>query len=1199
MSHSQLSSYVEEIMLVRQLLTIIGILSALHVHTQPSVYDLGKRYHVQGKIVDQKTGKGIPFCKIFVGETNQGTSSNSVGEFAISADSLPMELSFSTLAYKDTSIMVLSRKEIVVELNPVPADLRTESILERRDDVFELLDKTLEKISKSKVYQYGKASYTQTTSSADSIIELSEIVYDIIFSSKGIESTDLRRGRYATTHEPEITFLNFPQVSSIVKTVQPSNIDLIFPLHPEMEKYYKVDVTSLLIAGSKTIAVVTLAPAEKRATNVFEGELHIDVDSYDLLKIRGKLKGGDHRLIKPATKDVEWKDYRFLYEIAYRENSLGLALDYVTVEQKFDLFKNEELVGPITTSSHLNIFHYASGIASTNFQEDFKPDYSKELWEKSVIKRTADQQSKVHSFEKSNHFKGLFVNSRGQIDVLEIRNHPSTEQMQAALKTFREKNMHVKVFLHADKSKVIPGETLWYSAYLTQDAFHSYSQMSKVLHVDLINSNNSIVVSKTHKITNGTSAGEIIFPSSTPPGTYVLRAYTNWMRNFDNAFFFAREVEVVISSGQDTTPKQKETEKLKFFPEGGRMISSTKGRIAFKAVDSNGEAVSDGVEGNIVDSKGNVVTFFKSLYQGMGIFFLKPNREEMYTAILKDGSEYVLPAPVESGFSLIVNNGNKSSINVVVEASRDWSDKPFYAVATMGNQIVYKNSFRYRNDLIEFEIPKSNLPGGVLSLAILDANNVPKCRRDLLVPSRRSLFITTTVEESEPGQNEEMVLGVRVTDMNGNPVSTNLSLAVTDLSLFAKAANHTNLTSYLMIDAESQESFENSSFVSRSDRTSVLKTDLLMLTNSFRGTDWNEVLTASFQEKEFSVAQGVKVSGTAKWIDGLPLRNTELTAVAFSEENITPYTATTDEKGRFLINDFNEEGAVNVIFSAYSKRGKLLQIRVTLDENVPSLPIPDYVFSQDYELQAYSGEDSILRKSFDREQYTFGAFDEDATFLDEVTVEARKIDEERTPSVYGITPDATRYIDKDVVNYYDYLQVLSTIPGVQYTGAGITATVNIQGTVSIFPVAPLWILDGTIIAPDGGASNVPSFIANLNPMTVDRIEVLKGASGAIFGSRAAGGVILIYTKTGGADYTPSTSNLEVSGHSAAKTFDPRNEDGTNRSTLYWNPNIRTDQFGEAKVVFYNTTNAKDVQVDIQALSDDGLLGSYLKSIQLD
>ena len=68
-------------------------------------------------------------------------------------------------------------------------------------------------------------------------------------------------------------------------------------------------------------------------------------------------------------------------------------------------------------------------------------------------------------------------------------------------------------------------------------------------------------------------------------------------------------------------------------------------------------------------------------------------------------------------------------------------------------------------------------------------------------------------------------------------------------------------------------------------------------------------------------------------------------------------------------------------------------------------------------------------------------------------------------------------------------------------------SMNLRGSVSMNSTEPLVIIDGV-------AANSVSDMRNLNPNDIESINFLKDGSAAIYGSRAAGGVVLITTKKG-------------------------------------------------------------------------------------
>jgi TonB-dependent SusC/RagA subfamily outer membrane receptor len=94
------------------------------------------------------------------------------------------------------------------------------------------------------------------------------------------------------------------------------------------------------------------------------------------------------------------------------------------------------------------------------------------------------------------------------------------------------------------------------------------------------------------------------------------------------------------------------------------------------------------------------------------------------------------------------------------------------------------------------------------------------------------------------------------------------------------------------------------------------------------------------------------------------------------------------------------------------------------------------------------------------------------------------------------------------------LDVVNAIQG-QSTGVSITSSsgqpgagmvVNIRGVGTAGNSAPLYVVDGVVI--DNG-------IGYLDPSSIERIDILKdAASAAIYGARAANGVILVTTKQG-------------------------------------------------------------------------------------
>lgn len=108
---------------------------------------------------------------------------------------------------------------------------------------------------------------------------------------------------------------------------------------------------------------------------------------------------------------------------------------------------------------------------------------------------------------------------------------------------------------------------------------------------------------------------------------------------------------------------------------------------------------------------------------------------------------------------------------------------------------------------------------------------------------------------------------------------------------------------------------------------------------------------------------------------------------------------------------------------------------------------------------------------------------------------------------------ATQHVSGDNIQKMNTINPLGALQS-QASGVNITQTsgmpgegykVSIRGLGTIGNSSPLYIIDGIV----GGSIN------NLNPSDIESIDVLKdAASSAIYGSRAANGVILVTTKQG-------------------------------------------------------------------------------------
>jgi hypothetical protein len=96
-----------------------------------------------------------------------------------------------------------------------------------------------------------------------------------------------------------------------------------------------------------------------------------------------------------------------------------------------------------------------------------------------------------------------------------------------------------KIYIQFDKPYCTIGDTVWFKAYLFNAAYLTASDKSGILNIDIANDSNKVVKQYRFPVQAGLSWGNIsLNEKEFTTGTYTLRAYTNWMRNFDRDYFY-------------------------------------------------------------------------------------------------------------------------------------------------------------------------------------------------------------------------------------------------------------------------------------------------------------------------------------------------------------------------------------------------------------------------------------------------------------------------------------------------------------------------------------------------------------------------------------------------------------------------------------------------------------------------------------
>jgi len=110
--------------------------------------------------------------------------------------------------------------------------------------------------------------------------------------------------------------------------------------------------------------------------------------------------------------------------------------------------------------------------------------------------------------------------------------------LQNSVENYTQNNLQEKLYVHTDKNFYVANEICWFKIYNVDAILNKPLTISKVAYLELIDNNNKAVWQEKIALNEGTGNGSILIPSAISTGNYTLRAYTSWMKNFNEGFFF-------------------------------------------------------------------------------------------------------------------------------------------------------------------------------------------------------------------------------------------------------------------------------------------------------------------------------------------------------------------------------------------------------------------------------------------------------------------------------------------------------------------------------------------------------------------------------------------------------------------------------------------------------------------------------------
>jgi hypothetical protein len=787
-----------------------------------------------------------------------------------------------------------------------------------------------------------------------------------------------------------------------------------------------------------------------------------------------------------------------------------------------------------------------------------------------------------------------------------------------------------KVYLHFDNLGYFENETLWFKAYVTRTYDGRPTDLSKVLYVELLNPMGDVIKTRKYPIDSlGVSHGEMKLDTLLGSGFYEVRAYTRYMTNWGTNAVFSRVFPVFkapkeegdysdlnIKSGlyKHREPNNRDktdtlylaaidngidvrnlmtTISAQFYPEGGDMIVGKKCRVAMMVVDDNGRPYES--EGFLMNERGDVLTSIETDSLGRGFFEVVPDAGrltfQMRNLKKKEKKQvqfFTLPPAKQEGCALSVDAVSEQMLAVLQCTDGICGNMLGYVLMHDGN-IIRCDTIK-AVPLMEIELDRKTLPEGVNQLTVFDSRGAIMAERLFFIcpkPDKSdSIQVTTLTQKLKPCGKVELELQTKP--------NANLSFSAMDAHTLTNGKQG-NMKTWMLLSSEVKGYIPNIYYYFEADDTKHRKdADLLMLTQGWRRYDWRLMSEKYIFRKAQPIEDQFYLYGQLReYRKHNPVSNVHLYVSLYNQQGQSLLgNATTDAEGNyaFKMPFMDGEWKMNIYTTRDMKRGeKKKTYLVGIDRQFS--PTPRYITPTEAEILHPLKPNAFVKKPIQdsewEEEDEFVPITKKDHVLQNVTVKAKK--------KRYFTNDNWRYKDesygrRNATLFYnadhernDALDRGESVPYLfsflkeknslfEYNEKNRTEPPRYDGHRII------WIVDN---------GERPLLEVNPENVWLDEVKSIYVCPQETYTN------IYLYMHTlFSAESNKGLRRTYFQGFNKASTF--KTEDynvippmADFRRTIWWQPDITTDEQGKAKVEFFNNSTCEEMYISVEGMTLDG------------
>ena len=469
------------------------------------------------------------------------------------------------------------------------------------------------------------------------------------------------------------------------------------------------------------------------------------------------------------------------------------------------------------------------------------------------------------------------------------------------------------VYLHLNKSTYIKGEDIGFTAYVLDKKTRKPSLITTNLYVSIEDKERNILKQKLIRVKEGVASDVFTLDSLFTSGHYNIKAFTNWMRNFNEKNYFIETIKVMDPDVEAYYSIETVSNEIdaQFLPESGHLLNNAVNTIGVAIKDRNGYGVSFS-KGEVIDQNNNVISTFETNQFGIGKFQLIPQTGNTYSVKTKYANkDFILPLSQKierNGILLSVKKlKSKLFISAVTNNSTLNSVKNKKYTLLLHNGDTYKTiGFVFtENTTVNKAIDYENINPGINIFTLFDENTRPIAER--LFFNYEGLDIKKPHLISAIRQKDSTLINI---DLSNIDTGTDGNVSVSILPSSTKSyKRHNNLVSYTFLEPYVRGLIEQPKYYfTEITEKKKYELDNLLITQGWSSYSWTEIFNNPNKIK-YPFEQGITVKANIQNRDK-DIRNEKSYMIhPLSEDPLKIVPVANNEKSFVLENIFPDENS--------------------------------------------------------------------------------------------------------------------------------------------------------------------------------------------------------------------------------------------------------------------------------------------------